>query len=193
MAEPIGFFSMIDTFVYPTNIANTTNPGTELETGGEFTLQSEVNCVTKYLNNADLKKKAGNLTEMQQVWPFTVAYLEETNFDIRELHRLIPENLKPSIPRFEELGPGELVYYLNMVRTLDRARAAYSPVGKLEATVHFFGARQSNEKNKDFWKQWNRYCRNPVIYHQVPGDHFSILKRPGNEKFAEKFSTINEV
>jgi amino acid adenylation domain-containing protein len=84
-------------------------------------------------------------------------------------------SLKRLIPRLEQLGEQEISYYIAVASGFGRARGRYIPGRKIHTAVSFIGA---GESKISFREDWNRYCEKQVTFHQVDGDHFSILEEP---------------
>ena len=100
---------------------------------------------------------------------------------------MIGEYGMQALPDFQRLNLRQSVYYLNVGRTFHRARVNYNPKGKIDAPVHYFAAAQSKKTAKDQWKNW---CRQPILFYEIPGDHFSIMQQPAVELLAGLFEKI---
>jgi amino acid adenylation domain-containing protein len=171
MNEPVGFLCLIDSLpIQPQQQG-------ELE-AHEFTLESELKWVLEYFPDSPLKEKLNCISGFHQLWPFVVDYLDTNPSEANRIKQLIPAYMAQVIPNFEQLGIKDLVYYLNIERSFDRALASYRPPTKINTPVYFFGASQSSKNNKNHWTQWNSYCRLPVTYFEISGDHYSIFKTP---------------
>jgi thioesterase domain-containing protein/acyl carrier protein len=152
-----------------------------------FTLQSEVEWVWEYLPDEKIKekiKKAGNTNE---TWSFIVNHLEENHVSVELVKRLIPHQLAQIIPNYRQLGTRELIYHLNINRTLARARDLYLPAEKIHTTLHYFKAGRSPGTPRD---NWNDYCIEPIKSVEIPGDHFSILDKTGVDQTIKMFESI---
>ncbi|MCP5049954.1 MAG: hypothetical protein GY940_22495, partial [bacterium] len=73
------------------------------------------------------------------------------------------------------------------LQSFNYAGAVYIPNGKVGTKIHFFAASRHKLKNRE---RWADYCKKPVHYYEVEGDHFSIFKMPDVEAFAETFNGI---
>jgi hypothetical protein len=133
----------------------------------------------------DIKEKLKGLTQLHQFWPLVIDFLERDHFDVELLKKSIPGNIANAIPNFEQQGLRELVYYINMIRGLDKARNHYIPVGKNRTRIDFFGARGFEVTNRD---NWNIYTQQPFKFYEIEGDHFSVFKPPHVSAFAGIFN-----
>lgn len=180
--EETGFLALIDTLP-----PNQDVPGR----GMTFNLESELKLIRRYFLGRTVEDKIENIDEIgiDQVWSEVMEYLEESEFNIKRIKDSVPGDFARLIPiqDFAQIGIKELIYYLNMVRTLDNARNKYIPVGKINAPVHFFKAGKM--ENIDT-RKWNGYCKGPIRIYEIPGDHFSIFKNPGVVTFAKLFDEI---
>ncbi|MCP4151297.1 MAG: hypothetical protein GY757_26370, partial [bacterium] len=162
----------------------------------EFTLQSELETLRDFaakLNTLPgapkenrIHEKIKTITAVNQVWPFIIDYFETGKYDVAEIKKTLPSGLTQLIPNYEQAGIREIIYYLNMIRTLENASAQYKPPGKIQTPVHYFNARHS----KATYRKWNEYTETPLLVHEIDGDHYSIFKQPGVIELAEKFYEI---
>jgi thioesterase domain-containing protein len=171
MQESMGFLGLIDSLP-PQPLQD---KGQEIE---EFTLESELNWVLGYFPDSPLKEKLTGISRFNQLWPLVVDYLKTNESEANRIKQLIPPYVARVIPHFEKLGIEDLIDYLNMGRSFDRAFACYCPSNKIITPVYFFGASQSSKNSKKHWTQWTSYCRLPVTYFEISGDHYSIFKTP---------------
>jgi len=174
--EKISFLALIDS-PSPLQCSMQQIPG--------FTLELEKSFIKKYLSNQEIEEKLENVSQLDQIWPLMVEYLEAQQFDPGIIKKVIVEYEAHVVPGYHGLGIGQLIKYLNRGRTFHHARALYTPTGKIDATVHYFAARRSKKINKD---HWNRHCRKAVACYPVPGDHYSLFKKPWVVELARIFT-----
>jgi surfactin family lipopeptide synthetase A/fengycin family lipopeptide synthetase D len=126
---------------------------------------------------------------LHQLWEAVVHHLErqKESRSLALIRGKIPPGWAEAIPNFERLGVRESIYYLNVIRTFDRARNGYLPGGKVRAPVHFFSAAAEEIGDRE---EWSRFSAGPVTYRRIEGDHFSIFRSPQVEAFAELFSRL---
>ncbi|UCH95943.1 MAG: amino acid adenylation domain-containing protein, partial [Candidatus Aminicenantes bacterium] len=153
----------------------------------DITFSNELDLVSEFITAPGLKKKLECLPSVNQLWPFLLDYLEETGYNIQMIKKAIPRHTALAVPDFENLELRKLMEYFNMIRTFDRARNIYIPAGKIKTKVHFFTADKESPGNR---KNWNHYCKKPVKYCKIPGDHFSIFKMPEVEAFAKRYKKV---
>jgi thioesterase domain-containing protein len=154
---------------------------------GPFSVETEVNLLTDFLPDIEIVDKLTNVSRIIDAWPIILNCLEQKNFSVEEIKVVIPEDLARTIPRYEQSDTRELIYYLNLNRTLSNAISQYSPRGKVNTTIHYLKASESPEIFKTCW---NNYCIPGIKSYVIPGDHFSILKKPIVTQSAEIFSKI---
>jgi thioesterase domain-containing protein/acyl carrier protein len=176
MKEEIRFFALFDCLApQKDHVKNAT----------EFTPESELHMIKNYFPAAgEIKKIIGNRKNLSQIWNKFMDYLEEINYSVEDIRNLIPNGMTQLIPNANQLDIKHLIYYLNIIRSLDCARSLYIPQGKIDTTVHYFGASQSKDIGKD---QWDEYTNQPLKSFEIPGDHFSIFRKPAVLKMAEIF------
>ncbi|MCK4261014.1 MAG: amino acid adenylation domain-containing protein, partial [Halanaerobiales bacterium] len=153
---------------------------------GKFTLESEIKLVEKLVGDGEIGEKLKDVSSINEVWALVVEYIEKMDLDIDVIRRLIPNNLAKVIPNYDQLSIGELIYYNNVIRTLDNAQAIYSPSDKIQALINFFKA----DKTPINLAEWESLCLNPIKVYNIPGDHHSILKSPDVVQLSERFIAI---
>ncbi|MCP5103970.1 MAG: amino acid adenylation domain-containing protein, partial [bacterium] len=158
-----------------------------------FTFQSELNLARSgfsLLPGSGGIETLNETVEIRQVWPLVVGYLEENGIGAAEVKKAIPENMLQSMPgSISGAGIREYIYYMQVIRTLDRARDIYraDPSQKIESAVYFFAASGTEGMNKE---EWPSYFKRPVSFFDIGGDHFSIFKAPDVDAFARTFSRV---
>ncbi|UCH95064.1 MAG: amino acid adenylation domain-containing protein [Candidatus Aminicenantes bacterium] len=153
----------------------------------QFSLETELELVMKYFPGNQIKEKVKKAANINEIWPIIVNHLEENGIRAEIIKRLIPPQLAQIIPHFHQQGIKELISFLNINRTLTNARAFYIPDKKIHATLHYFKASESPAIFQD---SWNDYCLTPLKSYEIPGDHFSILKKTNAAKTAEIVDAI---
>jgi len=172
--EQVEFCALIDT------------PPPNVEIAGdekEFTLVSEVKWLDERLAGQNLKAKLAEARDLKHLWDILV----HIQVDAPAIRALLPADLAEGIPNLEQLAVKEIIYYFNLLRTLDQARNNYIPAGKIAVPVHFFAAQSGPLEQAEVW---NMYLEKPLQYYPVQGDHFSIFASPYVSAFAEKFQEV---
>ncbi|HLP61482.1 MAG TPA: amino acid adenylation domain-containing protein [Candidatus Deferrimicrobium sp.] len=150
----------------------------------KFTAGSERVWLGDYIPNEQMAKKLKRMTNIDKIWAEVIAYLEENHYPVEKVRQLIPAYLAEIIPGYERLGLRELIYYLNLGRSLRRARDMYIPQGKIHAKLHYFKAGESIDISPGAWAE---YCDGPMNVYEISGSHYSILKMPGVEQTVQLF------
>ncbi|MDQ1350344.1 MAG: hypothetical protein QG657_645 [Acidobacteriota bacterium] len=141
-----------------------------------FTPQSEKELFLEYWQGDNrIHEEVNNRTDMNEIWSSIVNFWEENHYSVDIIKAMIPDYLAQIIPNYQRLGARDLIYYLNIGRTLTNARLDYIPSRKIITELHYFKANQSP---RVFLNSWNDYCANPVKTYEISGTHFSILKSP---------------
>jgi len=140
----------------------------------QFTLETEKDFLRKFFtatgNQAELEK----ITDIEQLWFRAVEVLTGDSALVEELRQLLIENAL-ALPGYDKLTGEELIQYLNLNRIHTYASAQYIPIGKLHTPLHYFRADQ-NPGRVESWKDHCHNPNNPVIYHEINGDHHSIFR-----------------
>ncbi|MCX6581054.1 MAG: amino acid adenylation domain-containing protein [Candidatus Aminicenantes bacterium] len=150
-----------------------------------FTAESELARLRDYLPGEPIAERLKRIPDINKTWREVIAFLEENHTPVEKVRQLIPAYLAQIIPGYERLGLRELIYYLNLGRSLDRARSLYIPGGKIYTELHHFTAVDSKEILKESWAE---YCHSAIKVYQLSGNHYSILKMPGAVQSAQIFS-----
>jgi tyrocidine synthetase-3 len=176
MGEEIRFLGLINAHA-PREEAGDIVPG--------FTIDTELEWLGDISKVKGIKGKLKGLTQLHHFWPLVIDHLERNHFDIGPLKKSIPGNIANAVPNFDRQGIRELVYYININRSLGNARDHYIPGGKSITRIDFFGAREFEITNRD---NWNIYSYQPFKFYEIEGDHFSIFKPPHVSAFARIFN-----
>jgi pimeloyl-ACP methyl ester carboxylesterase len=174
MGETVSFLGLIDSPApVPTSLKEE-----------PFTAGSEMVWLKDYLPGEQIDDRLKGITDINITWSEVIAYLEENHYPVEAVRQLIPTYLAQIIPHYERLGLRELIYYLNLGRSLSHARDFYTPGGKIHTELHQFTASESKEISKETWAE---YCLVPMNVYEIIGDHYSILKMPGATQTARVF------
>ncbi len=152
-----------------------------------FSLQTEANLLINCTPNNEIKEKVKNISNVNEIWPAVIDCLEENNISVDTIKPLIPEALTRIIPNYDRAGIRDLIYYLNMNRTLTHALPRYLPRKQINRPIHYFKASQSPKVAK---KVWHDYCKKSLEIYQVEGDHFSILRKPAVKRLGKIFAAV---
>ena len=151
-----------------------------------FSPETEKEFLQAFFAGSEIEAKLRAMTRMEHIWPFVVDILEASQVHVEGLKHLL-RGYENAIPDYRGLGVRELIGFLNTDRTFKNAGAGYIPRGKIQTPIHFFTASESKGVDKEYW---NEYCHEPLIYHDVQGDHHSIFRQPGVKEFARLFAEV---
>jgi fengycin family lipopeptide synthetase D/gramicidin S synthase 2/tyrocidine synthetase-3 len=156
---------------------------------GEFNLETELNFINEYSPSGEWIEEAKKAGDLDHLWLLLVDYLEAGNYDVEVIKKAIAGYGVQALPNFQQLNIKEAIYYLNLGRTLRKARDLYKPSGKIHTYIHYFAASESKDIKKEYWQ---RYV-SEVMFLEIEGDHFSIFKEPGVIRFSKLFSEVMSV
>jgi len=170
-------------------IIDSTPPRRELqESTPDITLETELKWIYDYLPDETIREQVTRLTLINQLWPVILDYLADIHFEADRFRQLLPPEIGPLIPDFEQQGIPQLVQYWNAIRSLDHARNKYVPARHIKSPVHYFAAEESWLLDRE---RWNTYSLQPLQFHEIRGDHFSIFKTASHViPFAALFSQL---
>jgi hypothetical protein len=122
---------------------------------------------------------------MEEVWQRSLksmVFLDEREVGNFVLGTLPPDVL-PIIPHHDSQSIEQLIYYINMIKTLSYARARYLPEGRVvHAPVTFIGASSSRIANRE---EWAHYFSSEPAMVDVDASHFTLLVEPAVHQVAE--------
>jgi acyl transferase domain-containing protein/thioesterase domain-containing protein len=148
-----------------------------------FTPETELRFLKRFLGEEieEIFEKTDNI---EDIWSRAVEHLKAENFDLKKIELLIRQYDTNINPDYSRVDIDYLIRHLNLGRTLFNTRAAYIPTEKINTPLHFFWGNQSTRIIKE---HWSTLCSQPIRFHEINGDHFSIFKKPNVVGFAQKF------
>jgi acyl transferase domain-containing protein/thioesterase domain-containing protein/aryl carrier-like protein len=153
----------------------------------EFTLETEKNFLKGFFGGTGIEEKLERITEIHHIWPVVVEILESDPSYKEGLEKFIRQDPLLSLLNFEGQRVKEIVQYLNLSRTFQKAADRYLPARKLQTPLHFFEGTEASQAIPVYWQE---YCAQPIIHHKMRGDHYSIFKPPLVKEFAGIFSEL---
>lgn len=141
----------------------------------KFTVQTEAELL-KMLITEDKLEVIKQLDSTEAVWNFVLEYLEQSNFNIEIIKDAIPPTIRRVIPNVLSISYRDLIYYMNLIRTLVNARDYYVPSQQLKAPIYFIEAKNERIDNKT---DWELYSENEIEYFEANGNHVSIFEKEG--------------
>ncbi len=167
-------------------------PCKELEKDAKFfTVESEKELLKEHLPQDLMTEVFQNTGDTVEVWKKMSSICEKNEVFATYFTAVIRENLGElvyAIPNSEQANISDLIYYMNVIRTIGNMHAFYIPDSPIESQMHFFKAVRSDmTKNKE---EWNLYCKSPVKFYELDGTHFSIFKPREVKKLCNVFDAI---
>ena len=156
------------------------------KTSQEFTLEGEKAFLRDFFISTGSEAELEQINDIDRLWTRAVEILTGNAALVEQLRQLLIENAL-ALPDYDELTGEELIQYLNLNRTHAYASAHYLPVGKIYTPIHYFAANQNTGRVES----WKDYCHNPVVYHEISGDHHSIFRN--KEQIAGSARLFNEI
>ena len=152
----------------------------------KFSIQTERSYIKPFFmatgNTTDLEQ----INDLDQLWNNAVDYLTNVPGMVDQLRQLLIDNAL-ALPNYFSLTGPELIQCLNLNRVHTSSGLQYIPAGKILTPIHYF--RASHNPNRV--ESWGEHCTDPVIYHEINGDHHSIFRNIDHIKeFARIFSEV---
>jgi len=156
------------------------------KTSREFTLEGEKAFLRDFFISTGSEAELEQINDIDRLWTRAVEILTGNAALVEQLRQLLIENAL-ALPDYDELTGEELIQYLNLNRTHAYASAHYLPGGKIHTPIQYFAANQNTGRIES----WKDYCHNPVVYHEISGDHHSIFRN--KEQIAGSARLFNEI
>jgi len=156
----------------------------------EFNLKSELAFIKSFGIENEIDKKIKKLKKISfnKFWTNIADYLETNKLDIKKMNKQMINFGIQALPNYRKFTIKEILYYLNMARTLAKARNIYIPKERINTPIHYFRAEQSEGKIDH--SLWEKYCNKTIIYHAIQGNHYSIFKKPDVFKLIAIFDKV---
>ncbi|MCP4151326.1 MAG: hypothetical protein GY757_26515, partial [bacterium] len=157
----------------------------------EFTMETEKQFIKKFLTGIDTSDILDAVNDPAKIWPTIVEYLKSNEEYLKQIITAISEQGMLAVQATMNYGQIRLedaLQYINLSRSLINAAARYLPTKKIDTPLYFFNALKGGRGISEAWQD---YCREPVIYHKLNGDHYSILRSPVVEVLARIITGID--
>jgi len=119
------------------------------------------------------------LKDLKAMWDKLDGLLEEQLEGVAKVEGRvgngIPEVVFKLISDFRTLNTKDRTNRLKTIKAVLSAESRYQPTARLQTELVYLGASESKDIDNH---QWSRYCKKPIRYVEVKGDHFSIFKSP---------------
>lgn len=168
-------------------------PGYSPNNSQKFTVETEINFICKFIKNESFVRKLKNSHDVDRFWELVKNELEPGDFDKEAFINSYDEDWFNIIHGFERISPNDLFYPLNIIRTLDNARAFYIPDRVIKTPMRLFYAKSAAVSNIENWdnylKEWHNYCESMITY-QIDGNHYSIFEGQNAASFAGQLNKV---
>ncbi|GAA0372815.1 non-ribosomal peptide synthase/polyketide synthase [Bacillus horti] len=149
-----------------------------------FNLEEEKELATEWLSGMDnnkykafYEKELSTISTVSELWDYVLEkLLENREARLSSLKSMIPDAMKEAIPNFNLIRSRELLYVIQALRSLNRARMEYVPSSKIKAPIYFFKASESASYEEQEWAAYS--MSQNIAYFTISGDHHSILSQP---------------
>ena len=131
-----------------------------------FTVDQEKELIDSLLKGVNISGETIN-----DLWENVAGSDEVTEAAIKAK---IPESVQSLLPHYHNLTLSDLVRQVNFIRSLDAAVLRHRPEKELKAQITYIKAGEST----DVSDQISPLSKREVLFHEIDGDHFSILKQP---------------
>jgi amino acid adenylation domain-containing protein len=158
-----------------------TNPGKKMS---PFTPETEIRFIKQHFPGIEIKEKLENISNIDDIWPLIIGCLESNPSEVKRIENLAEKYVSLDSTK---LKIHQKIEYLNLERTIMKARLDYIPSNEVNTPIYYFWATGAGGINKE---HWNEYTTQPIEFYEVPGDHFSMLKRPYVVELAQKFASV---
>jgi len=154
----------------------------------EFTLETEKEYLRGFFAGSNVGEGLAQITDFDRIWPAVVAVLKENPSAYKEkIDEVIRADRMLTLLNFDGQRTEDLIQYMNLSRTFGNGANEYLPPRKLQIPLHFFEGTETDQSKPLFWHD---YCENPVIFHHMKGDHYTIFEQPLVKDFAHVFSVF---
>lgn len=113
-----------------------------------------------------------NIKDTKELWNTVIQLLNKRPDLITNVLNKIPADLARLIPFFGENSPADLIYYINLFRSFERARFLYNSISKISQPLIYIGAKEEVVSN---YIQWGKYTTSHFSEEHIKGDHTTIF------------------
>ncbi|NEW06823.1 amino acid adenylation domain-containing protein [Paenibacillus sp. SYP-B3998] len=180
----VGFIGMFDSPF----VQGETVEGNSFEQVSEMKLLA--NMFAPFIHSPLVSRLLEHTVRSEQVWHTFLTLAEKEQVSDELLAMLLSnKELIASMPEVENCKSlSELVKIYNVCRSLTYARDHYVAANRIEARLDFFQASTSPVENMG--AKWRDLSAQPVIIHEVVGDHYSMFRMPLLHGLASTFDRV---
>ncbi|WP_314591966.1 non-ribosomal peptide synthetase [Paenibacillus terrigena] len=181
----VGFIGMFDSPFVQGDVVDAVQ-GNPFEQAAEMELL--VKMFAPYIHLPLVARLLEHTAGSEQVWNTFLTWAEKEQVSEELLTMLLSnKELIANMPELENCKSlPELVKIYNVCRSLTYARDHYVAANRIEARLDFFQALTSPVENMGM--KWRALSGQPVIIHEVVGDHYSMFRMPLLHGLASTFN-----
>lgn len=162
--------------------------------GDGIDLTNEKDYVMNLFANTAKNLSILNQAPNETIWDIVYAHISELEIDPiafreRAFQIMQPVDIKRGIPNFETCEIKDILYYINVIRSLCHASTTLTEHRIINAPIYLFSADKDTmvpdiELNAKCWQSHTAADFENIIY---AGDHFNMFESENNDDFCEKF------
>lgn len=168
----LSFLSLVNTFAPNRKFWGTVD---------KFNLHTELVEIQKFVSspNTDILNQKTTV----EMWHKAIEQIKTEFTQLAEFKKIVYDDMDRSIPNFQNdnITEYDILYYINVMRTFDNARALYSPKNIIKAQCHFFKATLEMAANTD---SWQNFFKKPIKFIDIRGNNFDIWKEDNVDYFS---------
>ncbi len=152
-----------------------------------FSLLTELEFINKYIPQFIKLANVSKCKSIEDLWDTVVVLLQQDNEILHCLIKKLPKDVLKAIPNNCLDYPREIVYYINILRTLHNCRNMYKPTLVNSSYISFINAFDDKlilDKKKNILT-WQNFCLNQIEAYYVQGDHYTIFDKVNCKSMAE--------
>lgn len=135
--------------------------------------QSELNFLKSFFPVQSLIDQLAGETALERIWQIIANVADDDEDILRRFRAAIPPSLAALILHFDQLSPNELVRSVNRFRTFGASRDSYFPPNKINASIHYVQAEDSEVIEPETWAT---FTRQEFYSLTVPGLHQTVIQ-----------------
>ena len=150
----------------------------------QFTLEGELAFLASYVPEEMIRSLGLRPRSVRDVWELVEKNITAGEWDVpkQSLIKIVEEFGLGLARGIEGLSSRDLLYYLNLGRSLSSVRSRFQPDGMLNCTVISFSAEESKG---NYSQDWQPFVAGTIEDFPIQGDHFAMLASPAIEKISE--------
>lgn len=155
-----------------------------LEDAESFSSEHEREWIFPFIESNTYIRELSACSSLEQMWESLFAHAEEYIVNSDSLVAYVKERWPLPDHILFQTKLLELLFSLNVIRTLHSSRVLYTPSRRLKAAVHVFGASVNPIVQL---KEWNKYSLS-TQHHLISGNHYTMLQSEHVRSFANQLN-----